>query len=155
MPAPTSTQVTRTLNVYLMSLILCLSLQGWLWSGQASAEDRNVPQRRSQWFWSQRQTGNSGVSAAALRLEALQQSESLPVFGAVSWTELGPRPFFGINPLTILPDETMSGTVSAIAVDLAHDPSGNLVYLGSASGGGWKSPDGRGPPRPVGPPTAR
>src|SRR6266568_3778614 len=130
MPTPTATQVTRALNACLMGLILCLSLQGWLWSGQASAEDRNISQRRSQWFWSQRQTGNSEVSAAALRLQALQQSQSLPVFGtspsfSSSWTELGPRPFFGLNPLTCppcLPDETMSGVVSAIAVDLAHDP---------------------------------
>jgi photosystem II stability/assembly factor-like uncharacterized protein len=30
-------------------------------------------------------------------------------------------------------------------VDLAHDPSGNLVYVGSSSGGVWKSTDGLSP----------
>jgi photosystem II stability/assembly factor-like uncharacterized protein len=36
----------------------------------------------------------------------------------------------------------MSGQVSAIAVDLKNDPSGNTVYLGSSSGGVWKSTNG-------------
>jgi hypothetical protein len=36
----------------------------------------------------------------------------------------------------------MSGQVGAIAVDLAHDSSGNLVYVGSSSGGLWKSTNG-------------
>jgi hypothetical protein len=68
----------------------------------------------------------------------------MPVLNPIPacWIEVGPKPFFGINPLTCRADETMSGQVSAIAVDLAHDPSGNLIYVGSSSGGLWKSTNG-------------
>jgi photosystem II stability/assembly factor-like uncharacterized protein len=59
---------------------------------------------------------------------------------AASWQEVTKQPFLGINPLG--GRETMSGQVSAIAVDLVHDPTGNLVYVGSSSGGVWKSTNG-------------
>lgn len=74
-------------------------------------------------------------------------SSSLQLFAAPqdvgvggSWTEVGPSPFLGINPEGGL--ETMSGQVSAIAVDLKNDPTGNTVYVGSSSGGVWKSTNG-------------
>ena len=61
----------------------------------------------------------------------------LPMFApnGLTWIELGTQGFetaWG----------TMSGQVSTIVVDLANDPSGNLVYVGSSSGGVWKSTDG-------------
>jgi hypothetical protein len=59
---------------------------------------------------------------------------------AASWEEVTSQPFLGFNPLG--GKETMSGQVSAIAVDLLHDPTGNLVYVGSSSGGVWKSTNG-------------
>lgn len=58
---------------------------------------------------------------------------------AASWQEVTAQPFLGLNPAG---RETMSGQVSAIAVDLAHDPTGNTVYVGSSSGGVWKSTNG-------------
>jgi photosystem II stability/assembly factor-like uncharacterized protein len=79
-----------------------------------------------------------------MAIGASRDLEVLDPIGA-SWIELGPRPFLGLNPVTGRPDETMSGQVSAIAVDLAHDPSGNLVYVGSSSGGLWKSTNGLSP----------
>ena len=59
---------------------------------------------------------------------------------AGSWKEVIPKPFQAFNPLGGM--EAMSGQVSAIAVDLVHDPTGNLVYVGSSSGGVWKSTNG-------------
>jgi hypothetical protein len=59
---------------------------------------------------------------------------------AGAWKEVIPKPFQGFNPLGGM--EAMSGQVSAIAVDLVHDPTGNLVYVGSSSGGVWKSTNG-------------
>jgi photosystem II stability/assembly factor-like uncharacterized protein len=139
MSTGTPNLVTEAVNARLLALILCLGL----WTGQGYGQDRNISEPQSSLFWSQRQNGNSEDSAASLRLHALQQSQCLPVLGG-PWTEVGPRPFFGINPITRQPDETMSGQVSAIAVDLAHDPRGNLVYVGSSSGGLWKSTNGLG-----------
>jgi photosystem II stability/assembly factor-like uncharacterized protein len=120
--------------------ICAIQVQDPLWAGQTS-EDWKSPEQRLKLFSGTRWAATSGTSAAMLRLQALQQSQCLPTFGR-SWSELGPRPFFGLNPVTRLPDETMSGQVGAIAVDLAHDPTGNLVYVGSSSGGLWKSTNG-------------
>ena len=55
-----------------------------------------------------------------------EDPETLAPLGG-SWAELKPIPFLGLNPVTRRADETMSGQVSAIAVDLTHDESGNLV----------------------------
>jgi photosystem II stability/assembly factor-like uncharacterized protein len=46
----------------------------------------------------------------------------------------------GLNPEGGL--ESLSGQVSAIAIDLVNDSSGNTVYVGSSSGGVWKSTNG-------------
>ncbi len=56
------------------------------------------------------------------------------------WVELGPRPFFGINGVTCRTDQTMSGQVSAIAVD------GDEIYIGSSSGGLWRGTAGSNAP---------
>jgi hypothetical protein len=52
------------------------------------------------------------------------------------WVELGPRPFYGINGVNCRTDQTMSGQVSAIAVD------GDEIYIGSSSGGLWRGTTG-------------
>lgn len=57
---------------------------------------------------------------------------TLPVFGS-NWTELGPRPESDPN------FGDVAGRLTAIAVDLGKDPSGNTVYLGGADGGLWYS----------------
>lgn len=57
-----------------------------------------------------------------------------------TWTEIGPSPYMGLNSPGGL--QTISGQVSAIAVDLVNDSSGNTVYVGSSSGGVWKSTNG-------------
>jgi hypothetical protein len=116
--------------------ICATQIQGPLWAGQTS-DNWNTYQHHSRPL---PKTGTLVASAAALRLQALEENQSLPVFGG-SWFELGPAPFFG-RPSDREPYETMSGQVHAIAVDLAHDPSGNVVYVGSSSGGLWKSTNG-------------
>jgi len=55
-----------------------------------------------------------------------------------AWQDVGPHPYTVTAPVT----ETMSGQVSALAVDLANDPTGNTVYVGSSSGGLWRSING-------------
>ncbi|HTB35257.1 MAG TPA: hypothetical protein VK842_10365, partial [bacterium] len=99
---------------------------------------------REAWF-SRTRRGPAGQSPAALRLKALAAAKQLPLapralaaslaapaLGGV-WQELGPRP---------LQPGPYSGRATSLAVDLAHDPSGNTVYLGSAFGGVWKSTNG-------------
>src|SRR5581483_2419485 len=60
-----------------------------------------------------------------------------------TWTAVGPAstnmlpPFVSGTPNTPLP-QNMSGRVESVAVD-PSDPTGNTVYVASASGGIWKS----------------
>ncbi len=84
--------------------------------------------------------------SAGLRSWLLSPPPPLPTsdpgvrrFGG-AWKEILPKAFQGMNPLGGM--EAISGQVSAIAVDLVHDPTGNLVYVGSSSGGVWKSTNG-------------
>src|SRR5262249_26009326 len=68
-----------------------------------------------------------------LRLEdRLAPSNSIPL-NAVSWTPLGPTP---INSGTAPGGISCSGRTSAIA---AHPTDPNILYIGAASGGIWKT----------------
>ncbi|TAN23767.1 MAG: choice-of-anchor D domain-containing protein, partial [Acidobacteria bacterium] len=110
------------------------------------------PSERAQWFMRTRRSRDA-ISPAAHRYEAVAEARRLPVLrprlrspvaGATmgayglpglgsDWTELGPRPetdpFWG----------NVAGRLTAIAVDLGKDSSGNTVYLGGADGGLWLS----------------
>ncbi len=80
------------------------------------------------------------VAVSAAWLSTDRPSGQIPVFG--EWTELGPQIFNGLKPVSdgvVNGLERMSGQPAAIALDLTHDPSGNTVYVCSASGGVWKS----------------
>ena len=60
---------------------------------------------------------------------------------AQTWTPVGPQPVNNggdVNPIQY------SGRGSAIALDLAHDPSGNTLYYGAAGGGVWESTNAMG-----------
>lgn len=104
---------------------------------------------RERWFYGPRQFPLGRIPAGA-RLKAFKRrkqmeaeeeaarqasavSGSVIQFSAPSWTAIGPQatssPFYG----------STSGRVSALAVD---PTSANIVYLGGAQGGVWKSTDG-------------
>lgn len=110
------------------------------------------PAARAQWFQRYRQS-NDGIAPAEHRYRAWLQAQQMPVLHARhqlaaapaggnanppatlggDWTELGPRPEndpqYG----------TVGGRMTALAVDLGKDPSGNTVYAGAADGGVWMS----------------
>jgi hypothetical protein len=111
---------------------------------RSSAGDR--AQQRAAWFLSFRQS-RDGETPAAHLLQAWRQTRHMPVIRprrrqlqagspatlGGNWTELGPRPetdpYYG----------AIAGRMTAIAVDIGKDPSGNTVYLGAADGGVWMS----------------
>lgn len=114
------------------------------------AEEDDRPAQREDWFRAGRQS-TAGAPAAALRHSAVRrkiQSEAiLKKYGAYSsasgttvpaaqWQELGPRPQSSIQ------FGNVAGRITAIAVDMNKDSSGNTVYIGTAYGGLWKSTDG-------------
>lgn len=61
---------------------------------------------------------------------------------ANAWQEVGPLPLLWPWTITSTANSDyhpMSGTVTALAVDLVSDPTGNTVYVGTQKGGLWKS----------------
>jgi photosystem II stability/assembly factor-like uncharacterized protein len=68
-----------------------------------------------------------------LPLLTLSASLSAAVVGG-TWSSLGPAPVQQLAPAG-----AASGRVSALALDLGNDPTGNHLYVGAAQGGLWKS----------------
>ncbi len=145
----------RSLAIIFYGLFLLL-LPAWL-GAQTTLKrprpDRDNQKQRQAFFMRGRQSLGALPAAEHLRL-AWRQARRLPLAvrkrpntnspnrhlansnlpaTAGSWTEAGPSPeydmFYG----------NVSGRVTALAVDLADDPSGNTVYLGAAYGGVWVS----------------
>ncbi len=124
------------------------------------AQSANVIRLRQQWFYQQRAYPNKKVPEGArlkayqqlLKMQADQRSRQLKqqptgpnvssssstafatALSTTAWTLIGPKPTstpFEFNPV--------SGRVTALAVDPTN---ANIVYLGGAEGGVWKSTDG-------------
>ena len=105
-------------------------------------EKDDAPRRRMEWFYHQRAYPNAKIPAGA-RLRAMRQLEALRAReaaargghaqpAAANWTLVGPQPlngFWGVN----------SGRVAAAVVDPTNS---NVVYMGAAQGGVWKTTDG-------------
>lgn len=65
-------------------------------------------------------------------LTALAVGPAIAQTTSGTWQELGPRP-------QISTDIIRAGRINSIAIDLADDPTGNTVYVGSSYGGVWKT----------------
>jgi hypothetical protein len=117
----------------------------------AEPVDRNAAQHRLEWFHNQRAYPRTsippGVRARAIqharemaaRLSgvsepAAAESASLVAFGP-QWRAIGPQP---ISTATFSPSVT-SGRVTALVV---NPMNANVVYMGAAQGGVWKTVDG-------------
>jgi uncharacterized protein (TIGR03437 family) len=100
------------------------------------------PAARLKWFQEQR-VDSQGMLAGYLRLAAIKKLESMlraqssqkPGAAAVAgqWTSIGPTAVNGGNGVA------WSGRVTALAVD---QHNANVVFLGAADGGVWKTTDG-------------
>jgi hypothetical protein len=75
-------------------------------------------------------------SAAALNMEATQQAMG-PFVSTSTWSPVGPNP--APNGQTVNVTQPVSGRVTAIAI---HPANPNIVYLGTASGGFYRTLDG-------------
>ncbi len=126
------------------------------------AEPANIIRLRQQWFYQQRAYPNKHIPPGA-RLKALQQLRKMEAaqratsrqirqqsatstgtstssatqpaaISSTSWTPVGPQPTttpFAYNPV--------SGRITALAVDPTNS---DVVYVGGAQGGVWKTTDG-------------
>src|SRR5713226_2965305 len=126
-------------------------------------EDENYLRAREEWFLQDRRLPDGSVGAG-MRLKAIEYANQLledqrkmglvPPEGAVApiegflaptvWTEIGPSPIAVPPPFpsSIFPffgSPSIAGRVAAIAVNPLNK---DVVYLGAAAGGVWKSTDG-------------
>ncbi len=63
--------------------------------------------------------------------------------GPANWTNLGPQPVTNSAGGANFGNPASTGRVTAIAVDpTTTNPASQVVYLGAATGGVWKSTDG-------------
>jgi len=124
---------------------------------RAHRSERDEVARRQEWFYRQRRYPLPMIPGGA-RTNALQQREANrkeqvrrgliadqanpdPIVPFNSWTPIGPTPTAasGLDFLDETFNETnFSGRINAIAVD---PTSPNIVYLGGADGGLWRSTD--------------
>ncbi|HLK62774.1 MAG TPA: IPT/TIG domain-containing protein [Bryobacteraceae bacterium] len=129
-----------------------LSAQQW-----PRKEDANKERNREEWFYGQRVYPRSSIPAGA-RLDAIRrireidaatrlqhqalhdaspEGRSLPAvtMDSVNWSLIGPKPTDGNTT------SSTAGRVTAIAIDPRDN---NVVYIGTAEGGVWKTTDGGG-----------
>jgi len=113
---------------------------------QEEHEDADTLRLRAEWFHHQRAYPLKHIPTGA-RQHALQQRNRMMQMQAAltsllptstpAWTLVGPQPSIPLgSPFGGSP--TASGRVSALAVDPTN---ANVVYLGGANGGVWKSTD--------------
>src|SRR6266478_4105142 len=74
----------------------------------------------------------SGAMAAAQLSPGASAAAAITFPGPSTWTQIGPQPI-------VAGSNNLSGRVTAIAPDLKNP---NIVFLGAAEGGVWKTPDG-------------
>ncbi|HYL85651.1 MAG TPA: hypothetical protein VE263_15555, partial [Candidatus Angelobacter sp.] len=125
-------------------------------AGENEKENSDISKERASWFHDQRAYPNKHIPAGALQkaieqrdlMRAQQRAAFKPGAGANAiisfpgdalWHSMGPQPitipFTGLNAGF----PTASGRVTAIAVDPTN---ANIVYIGGAAGGVWKTTDG-------------
>ena len=113
-----------------------------LWPGQSHRQEAD------NWFYSQR-AGADGTIPAGAWLRATEQRDKVPAFTPVQsdavgprvtgWQQIGAAPTVPINVNVYTgPFGNSTGRINA----MAYDSVNNIVYAGSAPGGGvWKSSD--------------
>ncbi len=98
------------------------------------------PRLRERWFVEQRAYPRDTLSADALLQawkQARAQTQRLRVAAAPRWENIGPAPMRA--SLIGTQQVNVSGRVTALAIDPRNS---NMVYLGTANGGVWKTTNG-------------
>jgi hypothetical protein len=140
---------------FVSSWVVALMVTLFAATGAAQETSKDIEEHgdeireRAEWFYRQRAYPLEHIPHGA-RLRALtqleemkgiEQSKSAPFAQPLvspSWTLIGPRPSTPL-PFPFSGSPTVSGRVTALAVDPTNS---NVVYLGAADGGVWKTSDG-------------
>ena len=131
--------------IFILLVSVALAQHG---AGPGSANHFDIVRKRMDWFYRQRTFPLKHIPPGA-RLNALQQMKRMsasaqqallsPGSSSSSWTLIGPQPTTPNLNSSFDGAPTVSGRVTALAVDPTN-PS--IVYLGAAEGGVWKTTNG-------------
>jgi uncharacterized protein (TIGR03437 family) len=110
-------------------------------SAQELRESSEFIERRSRTFHRGRLVKEKPGAASAARRSAIEKTKSLPIAPGFdsAWKNIGPRPTIVLDNATSGGPPIASGRVTAVAVDPRG--AGDVVYLGAAHGGVWKTVD--------------
>ncbi len=136
-------------------IILSLSLGSLLAAQDWKSGPRGGPAKRQEWFYSQRAYPRAYIPAGArnhairdigrinrvarqqhrgpITAAAAPNANAAAAMDSATWTLIGPQPT-GAGSTSVT-----SGRVNAIAIDPRDN---NVVYIGAAEGGVWKTTDG-------------
>jgi len=126
-------------------LLVCALVPAVAWARPADSdgtarrgwEDRSAFER---WYWQQRALPSADVPAEACRQAVVNESLRAPREAAsgVAWQPVGPAP---IRNMTMFGDGTITGSGRTLTVAV-HPTDHDLILVGTAQGGIWRSTDG-------------
>lgn len=109
------------------------------WESVPSEIKKSKAYKRFEWFYRQRAFPLDTISVEAFRRTRQQEQARQRMASAqLAWIPIGPE---GVDYSAAFPERwgVCAGRVRAIAV---HPANANIVYIGAASGGIWKTTDG-------------
>ncbi len=116
-------------------------------SGETDEQETEAPRERSAWFLDQRAYPNRTLPSGVLR-RAIGQRDALrdrpaPItpsdVATLAFSPVGPHPITTAASTFYVGNAPVSGRVTSLA---PHPTDPNTAYLGSATGGVWKTTDG-------------
>jgi photosystem II stability/assembly factor-like uncharacterized protein len=112
-------------------------IENSVYSNAPESVQQSKPNMRERWFFEQRAYPEGSIPIGAYE-KAIQQRDELRIQNIdldtdINWVSLGPSPGYYFN----------YGNISSRIVTGAFDPSNpDIIYVGPANGGVWKSTDG-------------
>lgn len=112
-------------------------IENSIYSNAPESVQQSKPFMRERWFFEQRAYPEGFIPDGAYE-KAIQQRDELRLQNSdldvdINWVSLGPSPGYNFN----------YGNISSRIVTGAFDPSNpDIIYVGTANGGVWKSTDG-------------
>ncbi|HYO79383.1 MAG TPA: hypothetical protein VE010_23155, partial [Thermoanaerobaculia bacterium] len=149
-----STLPTRSLSAALCAVILSAACSSTAprneparpddkWKARMSMElstgSEDDPEARDRWYWEQRAYPTGRIPAEVHRAETLRELAERRVLAASDsqWQNLGPAP---LRDITYGLDSTQHASGRALTLAI-HPNNPNLLFLGTAQGGIWRSDD--------------
>ncbi|MCS7308965.1 MAG: hypothetical protein NZ741_01970 [Armatimonadetes bacterium] len=127
---------------FVLAMLAALLLSGAVWAQELDQYGNSKPWMRLWWFYSQRMDANGNIPVNAW-LRAWEEAQNIPIY-----TPLGLTPqsmtweFFGPDTANVAWATTGESWLARVNSILVHPTNPNILYIGVAKGGVWRSNDG-------------